>query len=91
MGDDEYTPIIAERIEKLFKFFVEKGQIVVPIITTNVELYSRSIEELERQISKKDSKIRSLNNSLDEIKEEVEINKQVDYIIRESMEFKMQG
>ena len=86
MGDEEYTPIIAERIEKLFKFFVDKGEIYVPIITPNVELYAKQIEEHKRQISERDFKIHSLSKSLDEITEESEIGKRVDYIIRESLE-----
>ncbi len=86
MGDDKYTPIIAKRIENLYEFFIEHGQINVPIITPNAELSSKSIEELKRQIRNRNFKIHSLNNSLDEIKEEFEINKQVDYIIRESLD-----
>jgi hypothetical protein len=86
MDDDEYTPIIAERIEKLYHFFVEKGQIVVPMITPNDELYLKQINDLKNQISVKNYEISTLNISLGELKTEVEIDKQIDYIIRESLD-----
>jgi len=86
MGDDEYTPPIAKRIDKLFKFLVEKGVINVPIITPNDELYSIQINDLKRQISEKNHKIHNLSNELDKVKEEFEIDKQVSYIIRESLD-----
>jgi hypothetical protein len=86
MGDDEYTPIIAKRIQELFKLFVEKGEIDIPIITSNDELYSKQIKDLERQTSEKNYKIHSLSNELDEVKDEYEIDKQVDYIIRAGLD-----
>ena len=43
MDDDEYAPVIAKRIEKLYHFFVEQGLIVAPMIIHDDKLYLKPI------------------------------------------------
>jgi hypothetical protein len=86
MGDEEFTPIIADRIDLLYKFFVERRAIKVPLIGFNDELIIKQIEALKRQLLTKDLEINSLSNNLKEITENDELDRQVDYIIRESLD-----
>jgi hypothetical protein len=87
MGDEEITPIVAARLEKLYYFFVEKGELMVPLIVSSDGLYVGQIEGFKKQLREKNLRISSLDNDLKEIKESHELDGQVDYIIRESLDF----
>ena len=86
MGDEVFTPIIADRIDLLYRFFIGRGAIKVPLIASNDELIIKQIETLKRQLLMKDLKINSLSNNLKEITENDELDRQVDYIIRASLD-----
>ncbi|MGD0804302.1 MAG: hypothetical protein ABSA11_09540 [Candidatus Bathyarchaeia archaeon] len=84
MGDGEITPIIAARVKKLHDYFVEHGEIDTPLRLIN-ESHLKQCNEYEEQLSKSNTYNMSLKTKLEKIEEEYEQDRQVDYIIRESL------
>jgi len=79
-GDDEITPIIANKVVKLYYMFINNG------ILTDYN-YTK-VNELKTQCNSKDSEISSLKNDIKEKNEEIkerEIRSHVDYIILQSL------
>lgn len=87
LGDDEYTPLIADRIEKLYFMLVNRGYLLRTIDDSTLNLM-KDYNELRIQLEIKDSRIYSLekkNKEKDDEIEELELRSHVDYIILESL------
>jgi hypothetical protein len=80
LGDDEVTPIIVNRIVKLYYMLINNGNLVD---------FSVSIaDELKKELSNRDFRISLLNNDInlkDKEVEELSLRSHVDYIILESL------
>jgi hypothetical protein len=80
LGDDEVTPIIVNRIVKLYYMLINSGNLV--------DVSGSIIDELKRELSNRDLRISLLNNDIKTKNEEVEelsLRSHVDYIILESL------
>jgi hypothetical protein len=84
MGDGEVTPIIAARVKELYDFFVEHGEIYTPVWPDYESLLKRC-NEYERRLSESDTLNMSLRMRVEELEGDHELDRQVDYIIRESL------
>jgi len=87
LGDDEYTPIIASRIEKLYYMLVNGGFLNRAVDDSTLNLMNEN-NGLKKQLASKDSRIYSLgkeNMEKDSEIEELELRMHVDYIIFESL------
>ena len=83
MDDEEYTPLIIERIVRLYNLFLEKGSIKTPSSVSEIEQFNQ-IEQIQSLLVGKNIKINDLKNELEIIKEKYEIQEMIEYIIRES-------
>jgi hypothetical protein len=87
LGDDEYAPLIADRIEKLYFMLVNRGVLKRAIDDLTLNLMNEN-NALRKQLASKDSRIYSLGKSereKDSEIEELELRSHVDYIILESL------
>ena len=87
LEDDEYTPIIASRIEKLYYMLVNRGFLNLAIYDSTLNLMNEN-NRLKKELASKDSRIYSLdkeNKEKDSEIEELELRSHVDYIIIESL------
>ena len=64
LGDGEITPIILNRVVKLYYMFINNGLLI--------DFHDSKINELERQCNSKDYEISSLKNDVKEKNEELE-------------------
>lgn len=85
MGDGEITPIIATRIKELYDFFVEHGEIDAPLVDPNYGSILIQLNNLKRQLSGEKTNNLFLKNRINEVEDDYELDRQVDYIIRESL------
>jgi hypothetical protein len=84
MGDGEITPLIAARVKELYGFFVEHGEIEIPVLPDYGSILKRC-SEYERQLSEADTYNLSLRSRVEELERVHELDSQVDYIIREGL------
>ncbi|MCX6648828.1 MAG: hypothetical protein NTV61_05505 [Candidatus Bathyarchaeota archaeon] len=85
LNDDVYTPMIAKRVEKLNELFknigVTKHQNIITENTSSKNTYNLNNKIIEN------IKLNSLKDEIIEMKKEIEIKKQIEYILRECLEF----
>ncbi len=89
LGDSEYTPIIANRVKKLYHMFIDCGALIETVDSSIIDQLNKC-NELRRELTSKKYKISSLNKKIvdkDKEIEEIEIRSHIDYIILESLKF----
>ncbi|MCJ7636748.1 MAG: hypothetical protein MUO21_04595 [Nitrososphaeraceae archaeon] len=87
LGDDEITPIIADKIEKLYYMLIDHKILLKTVNDFTINLMNDN-NKLRKQLANKDSKIYSLdkeNREKDKEIEENELRRHTDYIIFESL------
>jgi hypothetical protein len=87
MGDNVYTPILAERIDGLYNVIVNRG-ILVRAINDSTNNLVKENNEMRNQLASKDSRIYSLDKEIKERDgeiEELELRSHVDYLMLESL------
>jgi len=87
LGDDEYTPLIANRIEKLYYWLIDSKILTRIIDDSTLNLINANIE-LRNQLASMNSRMYSLNKENKEKDIEIEgleLRSHVDYIISESL------
>ena len=84
MGDEEITPVIASRVKGLYDFFVVHGEIIPPVDPECASLLVQ-LNEVKRRLSAEETSNLRLETEMNELEEDHELDRQVDYIIRSSL------
>ncbi len=84
MGDEEITPVIASRVKELYDFFVEHGEIIPPVNPEHASLLQQ-LKEVKGRLSAEETNKLRLETKINELEEDYELDRQVDYIIRSSL------
>jgi hypothetical protein len=70
LGDDEYTPIIADKIEKLYNMLIDQKILLKTVDDLTINLMNEN-NGLRNQLASKNSEIDSLNSGMREKDNEI--------------------